>query len=279
MKIGIIGNGFVGGALYNGFKDFAELKVFDTNPEKSTHTMEEVVQTSDYIFVCVPTPMNKSNNGRADLSIIESVLNAVSSNKGEGHNPIVAIKSSIPPGAGQKLVSKNSNLNIVFNPEFLTEKRADLDFLEADRIVIGGKQKNTSALSSVYRERFPDKNVIETDIQTAEFIKYMCNCFFATKVSFMNEMYQGAMALGVNWQDAVAGLITDTRVGRSHLMVPGPDGDFGFGGKCFPKDINAFINIFNDVGVNSSVLEAAWDKNLEVRNNHDWEDIPGAVSK
>ena len=279
MKIGIIGNGFVGGALYNGFKDFAELKVFDTNPEKSTHTMEEVVQTSDYIFVCVPTPMNKSNNGRADLSIIESVLNAVSSNKGEGHNPIVAIKSSIPPGAGQKLVSKNSNLNIVFNPEFLTEKRADLDFLEADRIVIGGKQKNTSALSSVYKERFPDKNIIETDIQTAEFIKYMCNCFFATKVSFMNEMYQGAMALGVNWQDAVAGLITDTRVGRSHLMVPGPDGDFGFGGKCFPKDINAFINIFNDVGVNSSVLEAAWDKNLEVRNNHDWEDIPGAVSK
>ena len=279
MRIGIIGNGFVGGSLCYGFQEFAELKIHDTDKQRSTHTMEEVVQTSDYIFICVPTPMNEGDSGRADLSIVESVMESILHIKGKTHNPIVAIKSSIPPGAGQKFIIENPNLRIVFNPEFLTERRANLDFIEADRIILGGNKENTAALSVIYRKRFPNKVIIETDVQSAEFIKYMCNCFFAMKVSFMNEMYQGAKALGANWEDALTGFVTDKRVGRSHLMVPGPDGDFGFGGKCFPKDINAFINTLKDAGIHPVVLQAAWEKNLEVRRNHDWESIPGAVSR
>jgi UDPglucose 6-dehydrogenase len=110
-------------------------------------------------------------------------------------------------------------------------------------------------------------------------IKYVANCFFATKVSFMNEMRQIAESAGADWQQTLQGFLLDGRVGNSHVYVPGNDGDLGFGGKCFPKDINAMIKRSEQLGVDPVVLKAAWKKNVEVRKNLNWYDIPGAVSK
>tara|TARA_R110000764_G_scaffold228129_1_gene318503 strand:- start:354 stop:680 length:327 start_codon:yes stop_codon:yes gene_type:complete len=108
----------------------------------------------------------------------------------------------------------------------------------------------------------------------------MNNTFFATKVSIMNEFYRLANKLGVNWGDALYGFASDGRVGDSHLHVPGPDGKLGFGGTCFPKDINALINMANSQGVNMNILESAWKTNLEVRPEADWNNLKGrAVSK
>ena len=107
----------------------------------------------------------------------------------------------------------------------------------------------------------------------------MANCFFATKVSFMNEMRQAANKLGCDWDDTMEGFITDGRIGNSHLDVPGHDGHCGFGGKCFPKDLNAFISLFESIGIDPLVMKAAWEKNLEVRKELDWNSIEGAVSK
>ena len=107
----------------------------------------------------------------------------------------------------------------------------------------------------------------------------MANCFFSVKISFMNEMLEIAEKLEVNWEKAREGFITDGRVGNSHLDVPGHDGSRGFGGKCFPKDINAFINIAKENGIDPKVLEASWNKNIEVRANQDWKNIPGATSE
>ena len=121
--------------------------------------------------------------------------------------------------------------------------------------------------------------IIETNFNTAEMVKYMNNCFFATKVSFMNEMKQAAQVLDVNWHEAMDGFISDGRIGNSHLDVPGHDGYNGFGGKCFPKDLNAFIGLFNKIGVDPKVMTATWEKNLEVRKEYDWKNIEGAVSK
>ena len=104
-----------------------------------------------------------------------------------------------------------------------------------------------------------------TDSTTSEFVKYMLNCFFSAKLSFMNEMYQIANSFGVNWEDAVVGLVSDSRIGDSHVSVPGPDGKLGYGGHCFPKDINAMIKFAERLGVDTKVLSAAWQKNLEVR--------------
>ena len=124
-----------------------------------------------------------------------------------------------------------------------------------------------------------NKNIIETTPLTAEYIKYMNNTFFATKVSVMNEFYRLANHLGVDWETALFGFVSDQRVGDSHLHVPGPDGKLGFGGTCFPKDINAFISFVKKNKINMNTLEAAWKTNLEVRPEEDWKDLKGrAVS-
>jgi UDPglucose 6-dehydrogenase len=108
----------------------------------------------------------------------------------------------------------------------------------------------------------------------------MNNLFFATKVSFLNEMFKVAEKVDANWSEAIEGFILDGRIGHSHLNVPGPDGKFGFGGSCFPKDIQAFIEFGNQIGVDMNVLKGAWETNLSVRPEKDWEKLKGrAISQ
>jgi len=132
----------------------------------------------------------------------------------------------------------------------------------------------------MYRVLFPSKllEIIKTDARTACFIKYFSNCFFAAKVSLMNEFRQVSDAAGIDWNTALNGLLTSGWVNPMHTLVPGPDGDYGFGGKCFPKDINAFMSYCKQMGIDPIILQAAWNKNLEVRKDSNWLSIEGAVS-
>ena len=172
-------------------------------------------------------------------------------------------------------------MNILFNPEFLTERSANFDFINQSRFVIGnsGQQigwAKSEEFAELIRDRFGDcVAIMETSYETAELIKYMSNCFFATKVSFMNEMYQIAEKIDANWDEAVSGFVSDGRIGHSHLDVPGHDGKFGFGGSCFPKDIQAMIDFAETFGLNPSVLKGVWEKNLEVRPEEDWKELKG----
>ena len=143
------------------------------------------------------------------------------------------------------------------------------------RVIFGGDDITTGALEKFYSKRFKNRNYIHTDPTTAELIKYMNNTFFATKVSFMNEFKILADKLGVDWETAVWGFASDHRLWDSHLDVPGPDGKLGFGGTCFPKDINAIIDVANNKEVDMKVLKAAWETNLEVRPEKDWEQLKG----
>jgi len=277
-KIGIIGNGFVGSAILHGFVLHSDdVLVHDKNPARSTSTVEKIVKECEVIFICVPTPM--SSTGKIDLSIIHEVVDEIAEYDNASEKVIV-IKSTVVPGTTETLAEKYSDLTFVFNPEFLTERKARLDFINTARIVLGSdKPHGIDAVEKVYRERFPYTRVIKTDFATAQLIKYMANCFFATKVSFMNEMFQVCKAVGGDWDQAIEGFVTDGRIGNSHIDVPGHDGDFGFGVKCFPKDLNAFIVRAREIGVDPKVMQAAWDKNSEVRTDLDWFDIPGAVSE
>ena len=103
----------------------------------------------------------------------------------------------------------------------------------------------------------------------------MNNCFLATKVSFMNEMKLISDACGAKWEDAVEGFVRDGRVAHSHVSVPGPDGKMGFGGSCFPKDIQAMISFAKSMGVNPTTLQGAWKTNLKVRPEREWEKMKG----
>jgi len=266
MNVGVIGNGFVGSAVVNGFALHANVKVYDIDPSRSVNTFDEVVQ-NNFIFVCTPTPM-EPESGRTDKRILNEVVYKIAESRFTNSDTIVVIKSTTPPGTVETYVREFPNLSFVSNPEFLTERTANLDFINAPRIILGGDKSSVSRVSTLYRERFPYKKIIKTDHTTAQFIKYMSNCFFAVKISFMNEMYQAAHASGANWDDSRNGLVSSGRVANSHLDVPGHDGQYGFGGKCFPKDINSFIKVLENIDVKPTMLKAAWNKNLEVRKNH-----------
>ena len=278
-KIGIIGNGFVGSSVSFGFSpqtgcDGVDIKIYDKDESKATHTMSEVVNDSDVIFVSVPTPSNQ--DGSINLDIVYDVFNNIEKHREEGSEPVLLLRSTVTPGTTRKLQIGFHNLRIVFNPEFLTERSAKLDFINQSRFVLGGNVVDTTIVAELYKWRFGQHiPVIKTDYETAELIKYMNNTFFATKVSFMNEMKLVSDEVGANWEHCVEGFSLDGRVGHSHLNVPGPDGKMGYGGSCFPKDIQAMINFMNRMGVSPNVLEGSWKTNLEVRPEEDWKELKG----
>ena len=270
MKIGIIGNGFVGNSIAFGFSPTHEIRVHDKDSKRNLNTIEEVLECN-FIFVAVPTPMNE--DGSISLKVVEKALQEISEKNTK--NNIVILKSTMVPGSTNNFIKQFPKLNIVFNPEFLTERTAKLDFLTQARIVLGGSKRLTKRVAKIFEERFMHTYIIETDTITAEMIKYMNNIFFASKVSIMNEMKMMCDAIGANWKQALAGFAADQRIGDSHLNVPGPDGKMGFGGSCFPKDINAFISYANELGVKIPTIEGAWETNLNVRPERDWENLKG----
>jgi len=280
-KIGIIGKGFVGSAVQHGFSPSvgcdAEVKVYDKDPLKSLNTIDETINNSDFVFVSVPTPSN--HDGSADLTILESALNDIAdiiTNK----DTIILIRSTIIPGTTRNLQLKFNNLKLVFNPEFLTERSANFDFINQSRAIFGGEKANTNKVADLFRWRFgASLSILETDFESAELIKYMANTFFATKISFLNDMKLLSDKSNANWEDVIEGFVRDGRIGHSHLNVPGHDGRYGFGGVCFPKDIQAIIHYADTLDIDMSVLKGAWETNLKVRPEKDWEKLKGrAVS-
>ena len=270
MKISIIGNGFVGNAIYQTMKNFYDFCVYDIDENKSYNSFEEVNDTN-IIFVCVPTPMSYKD-GSFDLSIMKDSIRPLSNGK------ILIIKSTITPAAAEELISEYPEHNFIFNPEFLSEKTAVEDFKNQKRIVLGGDPKIVKKVEELYYNVFPDCEYIKTDYKTACFTKYLCNCFFAAKISMMNEFQQICKSEGADWNIAMQGFLSSGWVNPMHTIVPGTDGEYGFGGKCFPKDINAFIKYSETKGIDPIILKSVWKKNLEVRENHNWFEIDGAVS-
>ena len=276
-RIGIIGKGFVGSAVRYGFSPNvgvdADVKVYDKDQSKSTHTLQEVVIESDIIFLSVPTPSNK--DGTVNLNIVDEALNDINVYAASVDN-IILLRSTVVPGTTRELQLKYPNLRLVFNPEFLTERSANFDFINQSRFILGGSSDDVIEVSELFRERFGHSiSIVETNYETAELIKYMTNTFFATKISFLNDMKLLSDECGAIWEHAVEGFVRDGRIGHSHLNVPGHDGKYGFGGSCFPKDIQALIKYGDEVGVDMGVLKAAWETNLKVRPEKDWEQLKG----
>ena len=270
--IGVIGNGFVGGAVVQGFSTFNDVYVYDKDSKRSVNTLEEVLN-SNYIFVCLPTPMS-AEGGECNLSIIEDFFSGIEYNKDQ----IFIIKSTVPVGTTKRLQNKYGLPNIVHCPEFLTARTARIDFICASRSIIGGHSSYTSKVESLLKERFPGGSVITTTSDESELIKYASNCFFATKIMFFNEINLLCDKLGLKWDTVIQGIISDGRIGQSHFQVPGHDGDMGFGGACFPKDINALIKTMEESGVDPMVLKSVWEQNKNIRKNWDWSDLQSAVS-
>ena len=274
--IGVIGQGFVGNAIYQGFKDYYEVLTYDKYViEKSNSTLEDIVKKSDVIVTCVPTPM--TDIGNCYTGIVEEVLGDV--NKicidNDITEKICIIKSTVVPGTTKKMNEKFKNLNVIFNPEFLTEANAVNDWKNQSRIILGGLNKVTALVKPIFAKVFPKTPIVKTDSKYAEMVKYVTNCFLATKVSFANEIYQICQEMNIDYDKVIEYAQHDNRLGKSHWSVPGPDGDMGFGGHCFPKDIQALMYEAFQLGVEPTMLAAVIAKNNMVRNERDWEDMTG----
>ena len=271
MQIGIVGQGYVGTAVKEVFSKHYKTNTFDLNGDCTCTDIEDLVDKSDIIFVCVPTPMKK--DGSCDTSIVEGVIDNIEDVDISGK--IVAIKSTIPPGTTNRLNKKCKNVSVIFNPEFLTEANFIDDFKNQNRIIIGGERPSTTKLRQVYSLVFPNAKIVKTGSITAEMVKYFTNTFLATKVSFANEMKLICDELNIDYDKVVEYSTYDDRLGKSHWAVPGPDGHYGFGGSCFPKDLNALIKLADELNIGTWVLRSAWETNLDVRPEKDWRELKG----
>jgi len=290
--LGVVGLGFVGTALYEGMKHAFDIVGYDkikgvVLPRKvaekpgPTPSLEEglriVVEMSDGpIFVCVPTPMRA--DGSCNTSIVEEVVLAIheiARDFDSAHKRVVVIKSTVVPGTTERLNNQCPGIVVCFNPEFLTERNAIEDFKGQDRIIIGGPHSGTALLKQMYNTAYPNVPVTKTSSTIAEMIKYVTNSFLATKVAFANEIEQICGELQIDYDKVIEYATKDKRLGQSHWAVPGPDGERGFGGSCFPKDLNALIKHAESLGLQPIVMKAAWEKNLEVRPERDWEKLKG----
>ena len=236
MKLGIVGHGFVGTAVDHGFTK--DVQKFIVDPKhNSTNTIEDLIAFKpDATFVAVPTPMLET--GECNTAILEDVMQQLNKNKGS----LVIVKSTVPAYKLQSIQEQCVDIRIVYNPEFLTEKNYINDFVNPPMHVFGGVNADTDAVEKLYREHSDcaECPVYKTDLITASMVKYCINSFLATKVTFMNEMYDVLKAArGTDWNTFSKIIQTDPRIGNTHMKVPGNDGQRGYAGSCFPKDTSA----------------------------------------
>lgn len=263
-KIAIVGHGFVGKAIDNGFDRDIQKKIID--PKYGSDLVELKDFKPSFIFVCVPTPM--ADDGTQDAKIIIEVVSNLSEFCPDA---IICIKSTVLPHILTDLASINEN--IVYNPEFLREKHADLDFKQADMLIFGGGKAQAQQVCDLYKNNSncsATRNFF-TDLETASLIKYTINTFLATKVIFFNEIFElfSKLKISDSWNDFIDIVSHDKRIGESHMQVPGHDGRKGFGGACFPKDSSALLNSANKKEIDLSLIKASIKKNNKIRSTYD----------
>jgi len=230
---------------------------------KFTSSIKEAVKESEVIFIAVGTP--SLDNGEADLSGIENVAHNIAINM-DGYRLIVE-KSTVPVETGERVkhtvstyVKKKIKFDVASNPEFLREGSAIYDFNYPDRIVIGVEsRKAKDILVNLYKPLHAP--VVVTNIKSAELIKHASNAFLATKISFVNALSRICEEVGGDVEEVAKGLGLDKRIGKAFLNA-----GLGYGGSCFPKDLDAFIQISEKVGYDFKLLKAVKNINEEQKS-------------
>lgn len=269
INIGIIGGGFVGKAT-SGFKNSnTNIYIYDLNDslcEPKGTTMTDIYKCH-VVFVSVPTPM--STDGSCHTNIVRNVVNDLKENNVRH----IIIRSTVPVGT-------SGEFGVKFMPEFLTEKHWKTDFYECRKWIIGlddedddeFKEIMTTIINLCVKEgTLKYNNISFCTTKEAELIKYFRNCFLATKIGFCNEIYRLCVKLGMNYENVRENACDDYRIGLSHSNVPGHDGEFGFGGTCFPKDLSSLVKQFDNHAVPSPIINAVQSRNVDIdRMAQDW---------
>lgn len=288
MNISIIGTGYVGLVSGTCFAEMGNQVIcVDNSPEKLsklknaevtiyepgleiifyrniaknrlsfTGDLKEAVMNTDVIFLCLPTPQGE--DGSADLKYVTGVANDIGKilkESGTNDYKIIVNKSTVPVGTAQLVESElktygYENFDVVSNPEFLREGFAVEDFLKPDRIIIGS---NSSKALSIMRELYEPfvrqgNPIIEMNTASSEVTKYAANSYLAMRITYMNELANFCEIVGADIDLVRKGMGTDNRIGKRFLFS-----GIGYGGSCFPKDVNALIKTSVDKGSEMSIL-------------------------
>ena len=261
MDVSVVGAGVVGSALIASFNDSVSTVIVDPcRPD--TSTLVDTISTS-MIFFCLPTPT--MDDGEIDISPFNDYLPLLNA----GYKGLVVIKSTLTPQHLEQFKREYPDLRLVYFPEFLTEANPLSDMLHPSVHILGGEDLDIYEMHQFidHNTKIKECPVYKTDIITASLAKYFINTWLATKVLFMNEFYalQQQSNSSVHWNEFTNIVSTDKRVGDSHLKVPGPDGQMGFGGMCFPKDTSALLTYAKECGIDLTVLRAAVETNKDIR--------------
>lgn len=254
--IGIIGAGFVGNAILQNYSRLEQV-ISIRDPAKGYNASYDELKECDGIFICVPSPSNP--DGSCDSSILEDVLSNF-----KDYDGVLISKVTATPDVYEKLQKEYKNL--VYVPEFLTAANSVQDYADENWVIIGGNvmayQREAKRLISQSKKELTAEFC---SIGEAALVKYAINSFLATKVVFMNEFANIANTKGYDWNKISHLINLDKRIGISHMRVPGPDGYYGFGGMCFPKDTSAILHYANKIDCDLNVLSTAVKKNTLLR--------------
>ena len=219
IRLGIVGHGFVGKAVDEGFRKNVEKFIVDPIYKTSIENLVEF--NPDFIFVCLPTPMLE--NGDQDTSILLEVFSEL--NEKAKSIPKI-LKSTILPNTLIEIFKASDK--VLYNPEFLREKHAYEDFENSPFVILAGENDLSLAVEDLYVNNSccKTKNFIHIDPVSASLIKYSLNSFLATKVIFFNQLKKifDASSAEINWNEFIEILTNDSRIGSSHMEVPGHDG-------------------------------------------------------
>lgn len=294
MKISIIGTGYVGCVTGVGFAELGhEIFFYDIDYDKllllqngkipffepginellnkkrtSIHicnNLEEAIDKTEITFICVGTPSN--SDGSLNLDFIRNVsfsLGEALKSKDERH--LIVVKSTVLPGTAETVIApiieqasnktRGIGFEVVSNPEFLREGNALDDFFHPDRVIIGSVTfDDYKKVEELYAPlKVP---LYRVDLKTSEMIKYASNAFLALKISFSNEIGNICKRIGIDSYDVLEGVGMDSRIGGAFFRS-----GLGFGGSCFPKDLNALIHFARSVEVIPYLMEATWKINI-----------------
>lgn len=259
-KIGIIGYGYVGRALENFFKNHYKIIIYD--PYNGYDIDKKLINECDISFISVPTP--RGENGECDISIVEETLSWLSTE-------IIVIKSTVEIGTTDMLKNKYGK-NIIFSPEYIGESTYwspydfHTDMKETPFFIFGGEEKLCSQVIDLFLPvTGPCKKYVITDSKSAELAKYIENSFYATKITFCNEMYDICEVLNMDWNKVRELWLLDPRINPMHTAVFKENR--GFKGKCLPKDISALNYTAKKYGLKSTLIDNVINSNNKYLND------------
>lgn len=260
MKIGIIGIGVVGSALYHDFLD-KNINVIPYDKYKNIGSINDIYETN-LVFLCLPTPFDENMKQYNKLGIYDVCQN-LSKNNYQG---LVVLKSTVEPET-TSLIEKLYNLSICHNPEFLSASSAKYDFKNQQHIVIGTNKSDITILINFYNTYYPNANISVCTSNESELMKLAVNNFYSVKIQFFNELYSLSNKIDANFNTIKELMIKNGWIHPMHTQVPGTDGKLSYGGMCFPKDTNALLNYMKIKNTPHRVLDNTVIERNEMRKD------------